>query len=253
MTTSTEPLGLASMSLRKAERGLVIGGSGSGKSTLIEYLIRDWLARYTKAGTRVLVVDTKPRFRATWTAQGTSAKRLYRHWDHGPELPGSVVVTNPADMAHAWTLGTSVVIAQGPAESDLPNMTGCIDGFLAQSRVSRPQLLVVDETLDFFNASGQSVRGTTDALKRVARAGRERGTAALYGSQRTKGLPVQLVSELSKLYLFRLDFVEDTSRLRDAGFPAGQWPPEHDHQFRYWTKKDRAVVYGPYQLRHSGG
>lgn len=251
-TTNSQPLPLTAMSLRKAERGLVIGGSGSGKSTLIEYLIRDWLTRYRAAGTRVLVVDTKPRFRGRWTASGTSARRLYRHWDHGPELPDSVVVHTAADMAHAWTLGTDVVIAQGPAESDLPQMTACIDGFLADSRVSRPQLVVVDETLDFFNASGQSTRGTTDALKRVARAGRERGTAALYGSQRTKGLPVQLVSELSKLYLFRLDFVEDTTRLREAGFPAGVWPPEHDHQFRYWTKKDRGVVFGPYQLRHTG-
>jgi len=240
------------LSLRHKERGLLIGGTGSGKSTLLEPLILDYLTRYRARSPRVLILDSKPRFRATYTSNGTSAKRRFRGWDHGPELPGSVLVHTAGEMADAWKLGASIVVAQGPSELDLPKLTGCADHFLADARVARPQLLVVDEALDFFNASGANVRGTSDALKRVARAGRERGVAALYASQRTKGLPVQLVSELTKLYLFRLDFVDDVKRLQEAGFPAGELPPDDDHEFRYWTKADRRVVWGPYKLRRTG-
>jgi hypothetical protein len=83
-------------------------------------------------------------------------------------------------------------------------------------------------------------KGGEDAILRTARAGRERGIALLFGSQRVKGVPIQIVSEMTKLYGFGLDVVDDQKRLEDFGYPYRNYPlPEEDRVFRFWDKKNR--------------
>ena len=91
-------------------------------------------------------------------------------------------------------------------------------------------------------------RGGDDVLVTVARAGRERGTGALYCTQRVKGIPIQLIEHLSRLYLFSFDVGADVKFLYSCGLPEGTAAPEQDHAFRYWTKADRKTVWGPYVL-----
>lgn len=239
---------LTRLSLRERERGFVCGGTDSGKSTLADFLGADFVARYAGRGGRRLILDSKPRYRAEYTVQGYKAARRYRHWAHGPLIPGSVVLDDPADLRLAWQTGARTVIAQGSSErpADIRRLVLTAQAFLDDSRASRPQLLQVDETLDFFHGNG-APRGGEDTITKSARAGRERGTAGLYCSQRTKGLPVTLMGELSRLYAFRIDYMADARRFQEMGAPPFGLP-RREHEFVYWWKADYQRVWGPYKL-----
>lgn len=237
---------LERLSLRRNERGLVLGGVGTGKSTLCDKLGAEFVHRYARLGGRRLILDTKPRYRAELTARGTSARRRYRGWSHGPVIPGSVVVDDPGELGLAWDTGATTVIVQCDDSREYPRLLAAAAAFIRSSRASRPQLLQVDETLDFFHANGQP-KGGDDAIIRAARAGRERGTAALYGAQRTKGFNPTLMSELERLYCMRLDYAADLKRVQEMGCPPFPNLTEK-HLFRYWWKGDYRRVYGPYRL-----
>lgn len=246
MTAARTPVLLDRISLRERERALLIGGTGSGKSTLADQLGADWDRRYAARGGRRLIVDSKPRYRAHWQPDGTEARRRYRSWAHGRPVPGSMVVDEPDQLSWAWRMGARVAIVQGEGAADIPRLIATVREFYKQANANRPQLAQFDETLDFFHSNG-SPRGGDDVISQIARAGRERGIAALYGSQRTYGIPSTLMSELAKLYAFRLDYVKDAKRLQEMGAPEFALPTV-EHQFMYWTKRDYRKVYGPYQL-----
>jgi len=238
---------LSRISLRERERGLLIGGTKTGKSWLAEALVVDFHRRYLAKHCRVCILDSKPRFRGEYEASGIKASRRYRKWDHGPAVPGSVVVSDPRDLELAWSTGASIVIAQARDGENVPMLADCAQEFFNSSRASRPTLLLVDETMDFYRSNGSAIGGS-NALLRAARAGRERGLAALYCSQRTKGIPPQLLEELTKLYLFRIDYLDDAKRLREMGAPATITPPRKERVFKYWTKDHYETVWGPYTL-----
>lgn len=236
---------LSQISLRARERGLCIGGTNTGKSTLAEALITDFHYRYPKG--RILILDTKPRFRAEYRPSGRSAKGLYRRWDHGATVPDSVVIRDPDELELAHGTGATIVIAQARTSADYARLTNCAEAFFDKSRRGLPRLIYVDETMDFFRTNGTPIGGT-DTLVRCARAGRERGLACLFSSQRTKSIPPQLMAELTKLYLFRLDYTADAKRLQEMGAPPALEPPEEEHVFSYWTKDAYRKVWGPYRL-----
>lgn len=237
---------LADLSLRERERGLVIGGTGSGKSTLADQLGTEFDRRYAARGGRRLIIDSKPRYRAEWTVRGKQAAPRYRKWGHGPVVPGSVVVDEPEQLPMAWHMGARVVIVQGEGLADVPRLTRTARAFYADANAGRPQLLQVDEGLDFYHGNGVA-RGGDDVFSQAARAGRERGLGLLFGSQRTKGIPAVLLSELTKLWAFRLDNVADSKRYQEMGAPP--FPnPVREHTFYYWTKADYEKVWGPYRL-----
>lgn len=241
-------MGLEQISLRQRERGFVVGGTDTGKSTLADMLGAEFIERYAAQDARRLILDTKPRYRAEFTARGGPAKRRYKAWDHGPALGGSVVVDEPGDLKLAWETGYRTAIAQGNGDdpSVIARLSATAATFLESSRTGRPQLLQVDESMDFFHANGAPIGGN-NALVRTARAGRERGTSGLYCSQRTKNIPAQLMSEMSRLYCFRLDFKADARRLEEMGAPPFPLPTK-TQQFMYWWKGDYEHVWGPYKL-----
>lgn len=233
------------LSLRRDERALLIGGTGSGKSTLEEMLCLDFQRRYSKSQSRLLIADTKPRFRAEWYPNGTKTKRRYKNWSHGPHVPDSVLVEDPRDMDSAWQLGYRTIIVQLPDGGGLDLQAACLAKFLRESRASRPQLAALDEALDFFHGNG--IPKVNDASVKLARAGRERGTAVLYCSQRTKGFSPTLLELMECLYCFRLDMEKDADRFEEFGVPIFHLP-EENHEFRFWTKRERRTVWGPYKL-----
>lgn len=235
---------LGQLSLRQRERGLLAGGTQVGKSTLADYLGQDFIDRYRRLKARRLISDTKPRYRAQWLPNGLSASRLYKNWDHGEYVPDSVLVATRDEMEQAFKLGhrTCIVSSKGWTEAH----DVLIDAFLESSRRGRPQLLQVDETCDHFHGNGMP-KGT-GALVVVARAGAERGTAALYCTQRTKGISPHLLEHMQRLYAFNLDVKKDAQRFQEFGAPPFLLP-EEPHQFKYWTKANRRKVYGPYRLR----
>lgn len=212
----------------------------------MDILGADFVHRYAHRGARRLILDTKPRYRAERTVQGRSARRRYRTWGHGQPIPGSLLVEDPADLAFGWSTGAHTIVMQTESSADVGRLVQGASTFLQQSSARRPQLLQVDETLDFFHGNG-SPRGGDDAIMRCARAGRERGTGALYGSQRTKGLPPTLLEEVSRLYCLRIDYKADAKRLQEMGAPPFPLPTQ-PHEFMYWWKGDYARVWGPYKL-----
>ncbi len=241
-------LSLRAVRGKGADRGLLVGGSGSGKSELADRLGLDWDTRYARQGGRRLVLDRKPRYKADHTVQGLPARRLYRNWDHGSFISGSVLVHDAPELDLAWGLGYRVVICQGTSDADIPRMLAVARRFHDQARAGRPQLLYVDEMLYFFGPTGMP-KGRDDILKTYVVGGRERGLASLFASQRTKGFPPSVLEEANRLYLFRLDFIDDVKRLREMGAPVGPGDvPTNEYEFRYWYKADYQHLWGPYKL-----
>lgn len=249
MPPNDDGVPLSVLSLRQKERGFLAGGTESGKSTLADLIGEEFVARYAAKKARRLILDSKPRYRAEWTVRGTSAKRRYKKWDHGEAPKGSVVIDDPKDLAGAFDLDYRTVIIQGESGSDIPRLTQAADYFLRSSRAGRPQLLQVDETMDYFHANG-SPRGGNDAIVRAARAGRERGTACLFCTQRTRNLPANLMSEMTRAYVFRMDFAADLKRLSEFGMPP---VPNLKQKWRfwYWYKEAYDQYFGPYQVKVS--
>jgi len=238
------------ISMRERERALLLGGTGSGKTTLETLLLSDFYTRYKTA--RILILDSKPRYRADFLVTGISAKRRYRHWTPvskggDPALPGSVVIDSPNDLDLAWRQ-SRIVIAQCDHAAERWRLVECAEKFYNSARHTRPQLLCVDETADFFHINGSPIAGSTDALVRIARSGRERGTAALYCSQRARSLPSSIIEEMSQLYLFVLDGVADLKRCYEMGAPTELQPPPREHEFYLWTKRERRKVFGPFTI-----
>jgi energy-coupling factor transporter ATP-binding protein EcfA2 len=234
-------LELDQISLRQHERAFVVGGSGCGKSTLSDALADDFLVHYRGSGARELLADSKPRYIPEDVIMGPRASRRYKQWDHGQRIPHSVLVETPEDLGLAWDMGYRRAIVQGTSSSDIPRMAAVMSAFLQSSRRGRPQLLRIDELLDFFFPNG-SPRGGDDVILRANRAGRERGTSVINCSQRTKGIPTQVMEELRRLYAFRLDFVTDAKRFQEMGAPPFELP-EEDYDFKYWWKGDRRRVW----------
>lgn len=241
---------LDAIALRHKERFLAVGGTDSGKSTLLDLLGASFLERYAHLGARRLILDSKPRYRAQWTVHRTPAARRYRGWDHGPIIADSVVVDDPRDLDLAWKTGARTVIVQCESKREIPRLLAAAAGFLASSRAKRPQVLQVDETADFYFSNG-SPKGGDDVLERAARAGRERGTACLFGNQRTKGMAEPILSQISKIACFRLDAAGDVKRLHEMGMPKFPMPTE-PHVFFYWTKSAYTQIWGPYRLALGG-
>jgi hypothetical protein len=234
------------LSLRRNDRALLTGGTRSGKSTLGDFLGMSFTTQYRSLGARRMILDTKPRFRAQWTLNGRSAKHLYKKWSHGAYVPDSVLVDDPRQLDAAWNTGHRTVIVQAKFGGNVPLQVACLQQFLDDSRFNRPQLVHVDETLDFFHGNGQPRYG--DAILRLPRAGAERGTGSLFCSQRTKGFNPAVLELINVLYAFRLDFEADAHRFQEFGCPPFMLPTE-DHEFMFWSKQqDRRRVYGPFTL-----
>lgn len=247
ITPRPQPMDLAQISLRHKERGFVVGGVDSGKSTLMDLLGNEFVDRYRAKKVRRLYVDSKPRARAQWLTNGLSADKRYKSWGHGQPLQDSVVVDDPADLDRAFAKHSTVVV-QGETSADLPRLVASVREFLKLSNAKRPQLLQVDETLDFFHSNG-APRGGDDALIRAPRAGRERGTACLFGAQRTKGMSPTILEEMSRLYCLRIDSRSDAKVLPSMGAPITEDDvPLRPHEFVYWWKGDYRNLYGPYKL-----
>lgn len=244
---------LSQISLRERESAFLAGGTQVGKTTLSDWLGTEFLNRYRAQKGRRLISDTKPRYRAQWLANGMSAARMYKNWDHGQYVPDSVLVGSPDEMRDAFRLGhrTAIVSTKGWAEVH----DECIDAFLEDSRRGRPQLVQVDETADHFHGNGMA-KGS-GALVVVSRAGAERGSSGLYCSQRTKGISPHLMEHMRRLYAFEMDVAGDAKRFAEFGCPItpemleslNRDDPQHPYNFLYWTKLAKRKVWGPYRLR----
>ena len=237
------------------DRAILLGSTGTGKSTLAEFLIADALRRYRNL--RVLILDSKPRFRGEWEVNGLSAAPRYRRWAHGASvIPGSIVL--PTDkpweaLQDAWKFDARVAIAQAPnGAEDKIQLFGLIavaSRFFDETRADIPHLLYIDEVMDFFHMNGSPI-GRQMTIIQCARAGRELGLGLVCATQRPRGIPAQLLQEANMMYLFWLRNVDDVARLDDFGLPnaEGYMPRRNDKKF-YFYDHERKREAGLYKLR----
>lgn len=225
-----------------ADRGIIIGRSGSGKSTLaaslIEQFHKDYCLNQRRPDMgRILVIDTKPRWRGTSLVNGGSTRRHYKGFVKGDRLPHSVVMTNDDQWGMAFdpNISDRLVIAQR-MDLDFRSLirwqVGNIQRMLDTQDSRYPSLIYIDEGMDFFGPSGVARDG--DAVQRTVRTGREMGLASLIGVQRPKAINLQCLTEANVGYFFAINFLEDVKRLREMGFPTSVPLPDVNHKFLYF-------------------
>jgi hypothetical protein len=194
-----------------------IGQTGCGKSTLSTELIRRFLHDYPTS--RVLIIDSKPRYRATHRPNGWSL--YYPKWAKGDTIQGSIAVHNADSVMPAYRFTRCVVL-----QSLRPNARE-VDEFeekafeatrklFRSSHETSPTLLYVDEYYDLITGGGLS--GHTDRrVLQVIRAGRERFMSALISTQRPRSIPLPTLTEATKYYIFTLEYEDDIDYMRKHG------------------------------------
>lgn len=217
--------------LEPGQRGVCIGQTGCGKSTLSTELVRRFLKEY--ANSRVLIVDSKPRYRATHRRNGWSL--YYPKWAKGDTIQGSIAVHNADSVMPAFRFTRCVVL-----QSLYPNARE-VDEFeeeafeatrklFRSSHETSPTLLYVDEYYDLITGGGLS--GHTDRrVLQVIRAGRERYMSALISTQRPRSIPLPTLTEATKYYIFTLEYEEDIEYMRKHGPKLTKAPHGYDFVF----------------------
>lgn len=237
-----------------ADRCVLCGASRMGKSTAAGVLIEEFYKQYVrsvrknaKPRGRILVVDTKPRWRPEMLADGTKAGRKYQDFLPGTVIPHSRLVSKSTDWDLAWQTGDGVVILQNDRMQHEDLIRWCVqmmNRFYKTQRHKVPSLLVIDEGMDFFGPSGTGRYG--DIVQRCVRAGGEKGMASLILVQRPKTINLQVITESNYLMLFPIRYKEDLKRLWEMGIPRSFSFPEDSngeprkHHFALW--RDGKVI-----------
>lgn len=233
---------------KKAPRAYCVGMTDSGKSTLMEVLVVNYRNAYSlpKLPVLTLIVDSKPRFQAELELNGLSTKTTgrYSKWGYGSQvIPGSYVlprVQHPKiELDQVWRFGGTIAIVQSETKDEWEELAETARIFFEMYGAKLPRLLVVDELADFYER-----RMLTDIFQRVARNGRERDFAFIAGSQRPRKVPVETMTEMLRLYLFKLDYEEDVDHVIQFGLPWKQIPKwqrkeiiPNGHVFYLWDRK----------------
>jgi hypothetical protein len=210
---------------KKAPRAYLVGATDTGKSTLMEVLMAEYRAAYStskpRLPVRILICDTKPRFRAQRELDGrsTEASGRYSKWYYGSQpVPDSYACNvwgNPrSELDTVWAYGGRVAIISAESEDQWDAVSSYARSFFEDYGARYPRLLVVDELADFFK-----YRRLGDIFQRVARNGRERDCGLIAGSQRPRKIPVEVMTEMSRLYMFELQFDEDLEHVMQFGIP----------------------------------
>lgn len=182
---------------QKGQRALIIGGTRSGKSTLLDHFIRHTVKIRPKS--QVVLLDTKPRFRAEIERYGPGnrmvrdAAKHYSDWEPGPTIPGSYRVDHNSEqpLQRLWRPDDNcrVALLQTEEETERPRLLEVANGWYKQRSPQSDRVLAVDELLDFYHRNSLCISPRADVPLKVSRAGGERGFGALYGAQRPKRYP----------------------------------------------------------------
>lgn len=229
----SKPKSLNDISLNVGERGLILGMTRTGKSTLASVLIQTWLNKYKRS--RTLILDSKPRFRAQYQLNGLPAAPLYRKWDWGEVIPGSVVIPlrNPRqEIKMAWNLGYRIIIAQIHSRSDIGKLDEALKAAYEDREPKKPLFIYVDELNNFFR-NGER---TYDGIIMVITSGGERSVAFLGAAQRPRWISTEAIESLTKLYWFYTPYFEDVKHLKSMGLPESARPPNKYHVFLFYDR-----------------
>lgn len=185
---------LSEITPKKGERALIIGGTRSGKSTLMDHFMRQIVKE--RPGVQILLLDTKPRFRAEIERFGPGNRMVrnadyhYKDWESGPIVPGSYRVNIHSDqpLHQMWKPDDKcrIAIAQTELPTERRRLLQIADNWYNVRQRKSDRVLAVDELLDHYYRNSLSIAADTDAPLKVVRAGGERGFGGLFGAQRPK-------------------------------------------------------------------
>ena len=205
-----------------------------------------------KPNRRLVIFDTKPRWRAEYLVTGISSKSRYKGWRHGDVFPNSVSITtlNEWNQLKNWRTNPVVIVQTLPGEEPDLDLQAQIAIDLYRSMVSSKDdlLIYLDETMDHFRPSATPVSRSGWIWQQICRNGRELGIGAIFASQRPKQIPISILEEMTFLFLFYIKDDEDIKRLYRMGFPRNYGAPERLKEFYYWRANEKRKVWGPYIL-----
>lgn len=234
------PVAMQDIMLLPGERGLILGMTREGKSTLAEVQIDNWYTNYDDAD--ILILDSKPRFRAAMQLNGLPAKMLYRNWDYGTEVPNSVVIplrNIDQEIKHAWSLGYRIIIAQIPKRSEIPKLDYAIHSAYNNRRKGRKLFIYVDELNNFFKIGVSGVKAGNGIIMAITSGG-EKSTAFLGAGQRPRNISVESLESMTKLYWFYTPFAEDNKHLRSMDLPMTAQPPgSRSYAFYFFNRLNK--------------
>ena len=246
-TEQSNTTGYETIAIPTGGRAVLVGKTGSGKSVLAARLIQHW--RESQPNPRVLVIDSKPRFRATHELNGLPATRRYKKWQRGEQLPQSIVLPSGVHVREAmrqtWNLKYDTALAQIPNLAYVDWLQAAIGWFFEDSDDKHQQLLYIDELADHFSSSGAYGRG--NVIVQSIRSGRERNVAVMAATQRPTGVPQSFFSEASRVYLFKLRKAQDLKHLQESILPEDVRVPRCKHAFKLYDDEEETV--GVYRLR----
>lgn len=217
------------IALRDGERGALIGMTGTGKSTLATDLIWRWRRRNPQG--IALLIDSKPRFRASHGANGLPIS--YANWATGDTFPDSVAVHDPREAKEAVKLARTLIYQQVTPSGHLVanferGVAELAEWLFRKSGRRTHSLFYVDEYYDILRGAA----GIADMrVLRTIRAGRERYMTVLTGSQRPRSIPLSTLTEATNVYCFQLEFTEDIRYLQKHGVPIASVPTGYDFLF----------------------
>lgn len=212
---------------------------------------------------RILLMDTKPRFRTELRRFGPGGRffrtteKDYIDWEAGPVIPGSVRIDLESDKPFngLWKPGDPcrVAVLQCEDSAERRRLLEIADQWFMQKIPHADRMFVCDEVMDLYHQNGVSISSQHNVPLKVARAGGERGFSGLFGAQRPRGIPVQLSDELTILYLFYLRYEQDMKYLWEMGIPRDLEPPkeaEGDYAFKVIKVRPggRVEYLGAYRL-----
>jgi hypothetical protein len=238
------------------ERTVVYGGSRSGKSSYVDWTMR--FIQHTRPSAMILLLDTKPRFRAASIAWGPRASYrrdaafLYEDWAKGPLLPNSVVVPMGADkpLAGLFKRPGEIGILQSGVTAARPVMLRITRQFITMHTGGRERIVVVDEGMDFYQRNTLGVDARNDVLLDIARAGGERTIGLIFAAHRPKGIPPLMNTLSSRVVIYHLRYEDDMRYLWEMGVPEEK-SPTGLYVMHHYQVNPGGTVSNPIQARLS--
>lgn len=222
------------------ERVLMVGKTRFGKSTLALFCLNELLNLFPTM--ELLIIDTKPHFRASHTLNGIKADFLYKNWTKGDYFPSSIVL--PAkdmsvsldyafDIAHTISgkKRGAAIVCQTDTKFDYPLLAKRLLEHYKRSNKKRKVYIYLDEAYSLLKYN----RAVAEQITMCVTAGGERGVGVMAATQRPRWIPVEMLSEMTRFYVFRLDNGRDKANLKDNGLPPGFRFPKERYIFRYYN------------------
>lgn len=227
---------LADIAPKRAERVVVTGGTRSGKSCLTDFIMRYLMSAFLTM--EIILLDTKPRFRAEKTTYGRSAEGHYASWRKGPLVPHSVRIDLDSShpMRRAFRNDTRVAILQSsrPGGSTVAERLRILDiayTWWSNRDNGNPRFIIADEGMHFYRKNGYSIETKQNLFMEIAQTGGELDTGMIFETQLLRSIDSMILDHLSRLYLYYLRDSRDIKRLFEIGVPKDYQQPEDDYFF----------------------